>query len=183
MHHQNIEEDLQIFFCLSFARRADPDAILGFKQRLLDCHKVTRSMEVSGTFDLIVEAKVKNFADYHDNLASLTYPHATLLERREANFVCKRTSGREVPEQPAALWIRTQDGHRRIEVPDIQKITAEGDYMRLHVRSGSHLVHSTLKKMTKELHPDMFVRLHRSTLVRRDLVHGLVHENGGGLQD
>ena len=67
----------------------------------------------------------------------------------------------------------------RIAVQDIDKITAERDYMRLHVGTRSWLIHHSMGKLEEELDPARFVRLHRSGIVRRDFVAGLRRDDGG----
>jgi two-component system response regulator AlgR len=77
------------------------------------------------------------------------------------------------------FWASDQTGLVRISVQDIDKVTAERDYMRLHVGKRSWLVHHSMAKLEEELDPARFVRLHRSAIVRRDGVAGLRREDNG----
>ena len=44
--------------------------------------------------------------------------------------------------------------------------------MRLHVGGHSYLLHQTISSLEERLDPQMFVRLHRSHIVRRDQIAG-----------
>ena len=67
----------------------------------------------------------------------------------------------------------------RIAARDIDLIEAERDYMRRHVGARSFLLHQTITELERRLDPAEFVRLHRSTLARRDRIVGFKH-NGAG---
>jgi two-component system LytT family response regulator len=56
-----------------------------------------------------------------------------------------------------------------IRVADIQRISAAGNYVELHL-GGRRLLHRvTISRLADRLDPAMFVRVHRSTIVRIDL--------------
>jgi len=48
------------------------------------------------------------------------------------------------------------------------RVTAERDYMRLHVGTRSWLIHRTIGKLEDDLDPALFIRVHRSVILRRD---------------
>jgi two-component system, LytTR family, response regulator len=52
-----------------------------------------------------------------------------------------------------------------VSVRDLDWIEAEGNYLRLHGRSVSHLIRGNMNEMEKKLDPDKFIRIHRSTIV------------------
>jgi two-component system response regulator AlgR len=70
----------------------------------------------------------------------------------------------------------------RIPVQDIDLIEAERDYMRIHVGPRSFLLHETITELERRLNPAEFVRLHRSTLARRDRIVGFKHNGAGAWQ-
>ena len=84
------------------------------------------------------------------------------------------------PRYLEEFWASDQTGLVRIAVQDIEKVTAERDYMRLHVGKRSWLVHHSMAKLEEGLDPDGFVRLHRSAIVRRNLVTGLRRDEASG---
>src|SRR5215469_15047911 len=77
------------------------------------------------------------------------------------------------------FWVPHRSGIVRIAARDIDLIEAERDYMRLNVGPRAYLLHETITELERQLDPAEFVRLHRSTLVRRDRIVGFRH-NGQG---
>jgi two-component system response regulator AlgR len=85
------------------------------------------------------------------------------------------------------FWVPHRSEVIRIAALDIDRIEAERDYMRLHIGTRSFLLHQTISALEQRLDPARFVRLHRSTIVRRDLIVRLRHDGLGtwyaGLSD
>lgn len=77
------------------------------------------------------------------------------------------------------FWVSHRAELIRIAAMDIERIEAERDYMRLHTTGRSYLLHQTISALEQRLNPDQFQRIHRSHIVRRDLITGLRHEGGG----
>jgi len=77
------------------------------------------------------------------------------------------------------FWVSESRGLVRLAAQDVERITAERDYMRLHVGKRSWLINHTIAKLETELDPARFVRIHRSAMVRRDFVTGLRRDEGG----
>jgi len=85
----------------------------------------------------------------------------------------------DLPAWAREFWVPHRTEVIRIAACDIDLIEAERDYMRLHVGSRSFLLHQTITELERRLDPAEFVRLHRSTLARRDRIVGFKH-NGAG---
>lgn len=77
------------------------------------------------------------------------------------------------------FWVSHRAELIRIAAVDIERIEAERDYMRLFTGQRSYLLHQTISTLEQRLNPDQFQRIHRSHIVRRDLITGLRHEGGG----
>jgi two-component system response regulator AlgR len=77
------------------------------------------------------------------------------------------------------FWVPDHTGLVRIAASDIQRITAERDYMRLHVGARSWLIHRTIAKLEEDLDPALFMRVHRSVILRRDTITGLYRDEAG----
>lgn len=77
------------------------------------------------------------------------------------------------------FWVSHRAELIRIAAIDIERIEAERDYMRLHTGQRSYLLHQTISALEQRLDPALFQRIHRSHIVRRDLISGLRHEGGG----
>ena len=67
-----------------------------------------------------------------------------------------------------------------VDVSQIEWLEASGNYVALHVAGGkSHLVHDTMAALESKLDPAVFVRIHRSNMVRVDRIKELLpHFNG-----
>lgn len=68
---------------------------------------------------------------------------------------------------------------RIVPVSEIDWIGAAGDYVALHVGTRAHLVRQTISSLERELDPDMFVRVHRSTIVQAARISELVALRNG----
>ena len=77
------------------------------------------------------------------------------------------------------FWVSEARGLVRLLAGDVDRVSAERDYMRLHVGRRSWLINHTIGRLEEELDPARFVRLHRSAIVRRDFVTGLRRDEGG----
>ena len=77
------------------------------------------------------------------------------------------------------FWVSPRAELIRVAAMDIERIEAERDYMRLYTNGRSYLLHQTISVLEQRLDPEQFQRIHRSHIVRRDLITGLRHEGGG----
>ncbi|GAA0854067.1 LytTR family DNA-binding domain-containing protein [Aliiglaciecola litoralis] len=69
------------------------------------------------------------------------------------------------------LVIRDPGRIRLVEVAQIDYITGAGNYAELHLNDGKHLLHrETLSALEEQLNPEAFVRIHRSSIVRRSVI-------------
>jgi two-component system response regulator AlgR len=90
-----------------------------------------------------------------------------------------RSGSRRVPQHVEEFWVPDHSGLVRIAASDIHRITAERDYMRLHVGARSWLIHRTIGKLEEDLDPALFIRVHRSVILRRDTITSLYRDDGG----
>ena len=63
------------------------------------------------------------------------------------------------------IAVRARERLLFVAVEDIESIEGAGNYVRLHAGPASHLVRDRLGSIETKLDPDMFVRVHRSTIV------------------
>jgi two-component system response regulator AlgR len=109
------------------------------------------------------------------------------LERAVERAQTRRAAPPEVsltPEKPASEWIEEfWVPHRseliRVAAADLERIDAERDYVRLHAGQRSYMMLHTIAGLEARLDPEKFIRLHRSTIVRRDRIAGLKHDGLG----
>ena len=77
------------------------------------------------------------------------------------------------------FWVQNRGEMLRIDAAQVDLIEAERDYMRLHLGARSWLIHQTIKSLEARMDPDMFMRIHRSKMVRRNGIIGLKHHGDG----
>lgn len=94
------------------------------------------------------------------------------LARRES----VRADGRQWQTE---FWVPYRSELLRIDAQEVSRIDAERDYVRLHVGANSYLLLQTIAGLEAKLDPEKFIRIHRSTILRRDMIRGLRHEGLG----
>jgi two-component system, LytTR family, response regulator len=57
-----------------------------------------------------------------------------------------------------------------VRTKDVDWIAAAEDYVELHSKGSCYLLHETMKSMEEKLDPQQFLRIHRSRIVRLDLI-------------
>jgi len=77
------------------------------------------------------------------------------------------------------FWASDLSGLVRIASRDVDRVSAERDYMRLHVGRRSWLIHHSMAALEEGLNPELFVRLHRSAIVRKDFIAGFTRNQSG----
>ena len=109
---------------------------------------------------------------------------ADRLERAVARALARR-GGRKAggTRWLEEFWVPHRSELLRIEASQVNRIDAERDYVRLHVGGGedgrSYLLLQTIAGLEAKLDPEEFIRIHRSTILRRDAIRGLRHEGLG----
>src|SRR4029450_1765277 len=68
------------------------------------------------------------------------------------------------------FWASDLSGLVRIASKDVDRVSAERDYMRLHVGRRSWLIHHSMAALEEGLDPQLFVRLHRQGLGAKGLL-------------
>ncbi len=107
------------------------------------------------------------------------------LERAVERALARRDTAAPAEAAPAEstwieeFWVPHRSELIRIAAGDIDRIDAERDYVRLHVGTRSYLLLHTIQRLEDRLDPERFIRLHRSTIVRRDRIAGLKHDGLG----
>ena len=147
------------------ARRADPPAVI-----FVTAHE-----------DFAVEAFDLEAVDY-----VLKPVAADRLERAIDRAIGRRDRARTEDNRQwlSEFWVPHRSELLRIDADQVDRIDAERDYVRLHVgaRDGqgrSYLLLQTIAGLEGRLDPAKFLRIHRSTILRRDRIRGLRHEGLG----
>jgi two-component system LytT family response regulator len=75
--------------------------------------------------------------------------------------------------------VRTRDRFIIVPASDVRWIGAAGNYAELHLGGVTHLVRATLAEIEAGLDPARWIRIHRSTLVRVDVVREVIPATHG----
>lgn len=94
------------------------------------------------------------------------------LDRAQLAFPYRGQGRPAAPIQPAARSFSVRIGTRTVLVPvaDVERIEADGDYATLHANGKTWLVRERLHNLAMQLDPRQFHRVHRSTIVRLDMI-------------
>jgi two-component system LytT family response regulator len=93
-----------------------------------------------------------------------------------------------VPRAPAArpespflerIAVEMRGKVRVVPVAQIEYITASGPYVELHTSERAYLIREAIHTLEQRLDPDRFLRIHRSIIVRVDLIETF-HRGAGG---
>ena len=85
----------------------------------------------------------------------------------------------EQSEYSDRLAIKDGSSTTFVPVKDIDWVDAAGDYMCVHVQGQTHIMRTTMKELEAQLDPNIFQRVHRSTIVNLQRVDKVSsHING-----
>jgi two-component system response regulator AlgR len=175
---------------LRIAEAVTPDVVLlDIAMPGMDGIDVARALSASAVDPAVVFVTAfDNFAVAAFDVAAIDYLMKPVepgrLERALERVRGHLAGGEGGAARPASahveeFWVPDHSGLVRIAASDIQRITAERDYMRLHVGTRSWLIHRTIAKLEQDLDPALFLRVHRSVILRRDTITGLYRDEGG----
>lgn len=77
-----------------------------------------------------------------------------------------RTQSRQIAE----FWVKSLGEFIRVTQDNIIRFQAERDYVRIHVSGTSYLYQETLTSLEQRLDSDEFIRIHRSTIIKRTAI-------------
>lgn len=173
---QTIEGDeFRIILAFEFKRHADPARVTAFKQELMACQNMVHCVECTGDFELMLEISAPSLGWYNEWLKTLAKPLSKIVKACKTSYVCRRFIRRRSDDN--ALWVPSASGLKRIDERFIDKVTAEGDYVRVHAGTESWLIHATLRSVAEQLSRGDFVQIHRSLIVRRSFIQELRRDN------
>src|SRR3954464_2216867 len=175
---------------LRIAEAVTPDLVLlDIAMPGMDGIDVARALSESTVDPAVVFVTAfDNFAVAAFDVAAIDYLMKPVNPERLARALERvrlhLAGGRERGGKPGSahveeFWVPDHTGLVRISASDIHRVTAERDYMRLHVGSRSWLIHRTIAKLEQDLDPAMFIRVHRSVILRRDTITGLYRDDAG----
>src|ERR1700677_3847166 len=98
----------------------------------------------------------------------------TALERAHRRMNLKEVAFENAESRwLSRLSIRDESGFIFVPVDQILWIEAANKYVVVHMTAGTHIARQTIQSLQGKLDPEQFVRIHRSTVVRKSAVRGL----------
>ena len=103
--------------------------------------------------------------------------------------ISERAAKEEQPDEPEnnipdgmkrKLLVRDSGVVKVIPFDDIDWVDAAGDYMCVHASGETHVIRSTLRDLMAKLDDNLFVRIHRSTIVNVERVVSVTPLQKGG---
>ncbi|WP_436497798.1 LytR/AlgR family response regulator transcription factor [Actinokineospora sp. HUAS TT18] len=85
------------------------------------------------------------------------------------------------PDAMPVLPVEADGRIRYVRRTDVEFVEAQGDYVRLHTRSGVHLVRMPISRLLEYWESNGFARVHRGYLVAIDAVRELRSDSVGGM--
>lgn len=186
---------------LRLAEKLDPDLVLlDMTMPELDGLGVARKFaEYEHPPAVIFVTAHDHFAVEAFDLEAIDYVLKPVSADRLSRAITRAIARRgERPAQSSQwldeLWVPHRSELLRIAVSEVHRIDAERDYVRLHVgaygedaREGgeggeggrTYLLLQTIAGLEARLDPEKFIRIHRSTILRRDNIRGLRHDGLG----
>jgi hypothetical protein len=122
--------------------------------------------------NIVVEDFHADFLSYFAILA-IYYGFSYFFRPREKKVTEDETAPiisadgqRAKPTYAERFSVRIQGRIILVDVNEIDSVTSEGNYVKLHTKDRSYLLRETMNAMEQKLDPGVFVRLRRSTMVR-----------------
>lgn len=119
------------------------------------------------------------FAQALDRARILNASH-TLAETNERISAMLNSIEQSQARYRTHITVKTGRRVKVVPVLEIDWIGADGDYVTLHVNDKDYLVRQTITSLERELDPEQFLRIHRSTIVQTSRIAELTTLEGEG---
>lgn len=115
----------------------------------------------TGKTEYAIDAFNTNVVDYIVKPVSLSRLLTAVQKAKEV--IAKRTSKDNVSLN--FFFLKDKGALKKLIIDDILFFEAMGDYVKIHTSEKTYAIHSTMKKIEEKLNEELFVRVHRSTIV------------------
>jgi two-component system, LytTR family, response regulator len=129
-------------------------------------HHAVRAFEVHALDYLLKPVDDERFAAAIERARDAAHSDSKLEMTDRLLQLLKQERGNYVTRFPVKMGSRIQV----VRTQDIDWIAAAGDYVELHCKDHSHLLHETMNSVERKLDPQAFLRIHRSRIVRLELI-------------
>lgn len=160
-----IAEQLEENAVIIFATAYDQFAITAFELSAIDY--LLKPFDDDRFYESLDKARAQITAKTRTNVKDISRLIHQMISEKDVIY-----KSRIVVKDPGRV--------RLIEVDDVNFILGAGNYADIYLSDGSHILHrETLTSLEQQLNPNVFVRIHRSTIVKRTCVSELeANENG-----
>lgn len=148
-----------------FVTAHDEHAVRAFKMRALDY--LLKPVEQERLHDAIERARERLEQERSAAIASRLKQLVTDVGLDVTSGAARGETGRQAAQR---IPVRSDGTIRFVDVNDIDYLDAAGDAVRLHVGRTTHEVRRSMSEMLALLPPNLFLRIHRSTIVNIDRV-------------
>ena len=115
------------------------------------------------------KARSKNVVQLHEQMLSLLHGGQSTESTSEVV---------STPKYLDRIAVQMHGKVRVIRVVQIDYITASGPYVDLHVGNQRFAIRESMQNLADKLDPASFLRIHRSTIVRLELIEALLRHEG-----
>ena len=129
-------------------------------------HHAVRAFEVNALDYLLKPVDDERFAAAIERARNAAHSDSKLEMTDRLLQLLKQESRNYVTRFPVRVGARIQV----VRAHDIDWVAAAGDYVELHGKGRSHLLHETMNSVEHKLNPQEFLRIHRSRIVRLELI-------------
>lgn len=121
--------------------------------------------------DYALEAYELNILDYLKKPFSFERFFKAFQKAEEQLRLLQHKRHNSSEEKTPYIFIKANKKTNRVEINDILIIEGLGDYIKIHLREGRHLVTNlSMKKMEDLLPHNDFIRIHKSFIIRMDSI-------------
>jgi two-component system, LytTR family, response regulator len=129
-------------------------------------HHAVHAFEVNALDYLLKPVDDERFAAAIERARNIADSNSRLKMADRLLQMLKQMPGNHVTRFPVKIGSRIQV----VRTSDIDWIRAAGDYVELHCRGRSHLLHETMNSVEHKLNPREFLRIHRSRIIRLERI-------------
>ena len=129
-------------------------------------HHAVRAFDVHALDYLLKPIDDERFASAIERVRDVFHSDRKVRMAERLLELLGHKSASYVTRFPVKVGTRTQV----VQAQDINWIAAAGDYVELHSKARSYLLHETMNSLEQKLDPQKFLRIHRSRIVRLDLI-------------
>lgn len=113
--------------------------------------------------------------------AAMVFNQADRIAELQETVATLRAALNDQDKGTSEFWVRTRGGYLRIAAKNIIRFQSERDYVRICTSDASYLYHESMASLERCLDPTQFLRIHRSTIVRRDAIVRLRNDSFAAL--